>query len=107
MDIVAEGDHLPLFTIPQLEPSDDERKIAALLLEEIEDGACLQLGIGGLPNMVGELVAQSDLKDLGVHSEMLADAHMKMFLSGGLQVSASAGSRQDGLCFCHGFQRII
>lgn len=82
VDVIAEGDHLPLFTIPQLEPSDAERKIAALLLEEIEDGACLQLGIGGLPNMVGELIAQSDLKDLGVHSEMLADAHMKMFLSG-------------------------
>ena len=30
----------------------------------------LQLGIGGMPNAVGSLIAESDLKDLGVHTEM-------------------------------------
>lgn len=82
VDMVVEGDNLPMFSIPQLEPSDAERKIAEILVNEIEDGACLQLGIGALPNMVGELIANSDLKNLGVHTEMLADAHMKMYLAG-------------------------
>lgn len=84
VDIVVEGDNLPLFSIPQLEADDTDRKIASLVMNEIEDGACLQLGIGALPNLIGEMIADSDLKDLGTHSEMLADAHMKMYRAGRL-----------------------
>lgn len=82
VDLVVEGDHQPLFSLPCLQASQVDRKISALLMNEIEDGACLQLGIGAMPNTVGELIADSDLKDLGVHTEMLADAHMKMYESG-------------------------
>ncbi|MEA1960433.1 MAG: acetyl-CoA hydrolase/transferase C-terminal domain-containing protein [Bacillota bacterium] len=82
VDIVVEGDQQDLFTIPQLHPNDIDKRIAALLMGEMEDGACLQLGIGALPNMVGELITDSDLKDLGVHTEMLADAHVKMYEAG-------------------------
>ncbi len=41
-------------------------------MKEIKDGCCLQLGIGGLPNVVGSMIAESDLKDLGIHTEMLS-----------------------------------
>ena len=44
--------------------------VVKLIVEEIPDGACLQLGIGGMPNAVGSMIAESDLKDLGVHTEM-------------------------------------
>lgn len=64
--------------------SDVEMKIAEFVVSEIEDGACLQLGIGGMPNAVGRLIAQSDLKDLGVHTEMLVDAMLEMYLAGKL-----------------------
>ena len=53
-------------------------------MEEIPNGACLQLGIGGMPNAVGSLIAQSDLKDLGVHTEMYVDGFVDMAMAGKL-----------------------
>lgn len=51
-----------------------DQAVAKLIVDQIPDGACLQLGIGGMPNAVGSLIAESDLKDLGVHTEMYVDA---------------------------------
>jgi len=59
-----------------------DMKIAEYVVSELEDGACLQLGIGGMPNAVGKLIAQSDLKDLGIHTEMLCDAMLEMHRAG-------------------------
>ncbi|MGI6453695.1 MAG: acetyl-CoA hydrolase/transferase family protein [Syntrophomonadaceae bacterium] len=68
--------------IPASPISDVEMKIAEHVVEEIEDGACLQLGIGGMPNAVGRLIAESDIKDLGIHTELLVDAMLDMYLAG-------------------------
>ena len=56
--------------------------MAKLIVNEIPDGACLQLGIGGMPNAVGSLIAKSDLKDLGVHTEMYVDAFVDIAMAG-------------------------
>lgn len=73
----------PLPTIPSDVPaSEADKKIAALLIEEIEDGACLQFGIGGMPGTIGKLIAGSDLKDLGIHSEMMADCFIDLYEKG-------------------------
>lgn len=82
IDYIVEGRNLPLVELPPIAPSPTDEKIAALLLGEIEDGSCLQLGIGGLPNAVGALIAESDLKDLGVHSEMMMDAFVDLYEKG-------------------------
>ena len=37
-------------------------KVANLIVPQIPNGACLQLGIGGMPNAIGGLIAQSDLE---------------------------------------------
>ena len=37
------------------------------------DGITLQIGIGGMPNALGGLIAESDLKDLGMHTELMSD----------------------------------
>jgi acyl-CoA hydrolase len=50
----------------------------------MKDGSCVQLGIGGMPNAVGMMIAESDLKDLGCHTEMLVDAYVHMFNAGKL-----------------------
>jgi len=68
--------------LPEIEASEAEIAIAKLVTAQIEDGACLQLGIGGMPNTIGKLIADSDLKDLGVHTEMLNDAMVDMFEAG-------------------------
>lgn len=70
--------------IPELPISETDQKIASLIMNELEDGACIQLGIGGMPNALGKLIAQSDLKDLGAHTEMLCDAYLDMWEAGKL-----------------------
>ncbi len=59
-----------------------ERKIAQIIAAEIEDGACLQIGIGAMPNAVCELLVDSPIKDLGVHTEMFVDSLMKLYQAG-------------------------
>ena len=82
VDYIVEGDHQPLLTLPEVTASEEDQKIASLIVEEIEDGSCLQLGIGGIPNAVGKIIADSDVKDLGCHSEMLADAYVDLYEKG-------------------------
>ena len=85
VDYVVEGDNP---AVAQLggggEPTDVDRAVAKLIVEKIPNGACLQLGIGGMPNTVGSMIAQSDLKDLGVHTEMYVDGFVDMALAGKL-----------------------
>jgi butyryl-CoA:acetate CoA-transferase len=80
---IVEGDNPP---IGQLggggEPTEVDKTVAKLIVGEIPDGACLQLGIGGMPNAVGSLIAESDLKDLSVHTEMYVDAFVDIAKAG-------------------------
>ncbi len=62
--------------------TDVDKKVAQLIVDQIPNGACLQLGIGGMPNAVGSLIAESDLKDLGVHTEMYVDAFVDIAKAG-------------------------
>ena len=64
------------------EPTDVDRAVANLVVPEIPNGACLQLGIGGMPNTIGAMIAQSDLKDLSVHTEMYVDGFVDMAAAG-------------------------
>ncbi len=83
VDYVVEGENPP---VAQLggggEPTDVDRAVAKLIVEQIPNGACLQLGIGGMPNTVGSMIAQSDLKDLGVHTEMYVDGFVDLAMAG-------------------------
>lgn len=67
---------------PSGEADDVDKAVARLIVEQIPDGACLQLGIGGMPNTVGAMLCQSDLKDLGVHTEMYVDAYVDLAMAG-------------------------
>ena len=62
--------------------SEVDLAVANLVVPEICDGACLQLGIGSMPNAIGKMIAESDLKDLGVHTEMYVDAFVDMSMAG-------------------------
>lgn len=42
--------------------------VARQVVEELAGGACLQPGIGAMPAAVGGMIAESDLKDLSVHT---------------------------------------
>lgn len=80
---VVEGDNSPLFELPPpAEPTEEEKIIAGLIIEEIHDGACLQLGIGSLPNLIGIRLSKSGIRDIGIHSEMFCEAFIDMFEAG-------------------------
>jgi len=82
VDCVIEGANPSLVEVPPMAPKEADRRIAELILKEIEDGACIQLGIGGLPNLIGQMIAESDLKDLGIHTEMMCDSVVDLYNAG-------------------------
>ena len=80
---IIEGDNPAIGELPAGGPATDiDKAVAKLIVERIPNGACLQLGIGGMPNAVGALIAESDLKDLGVHTEMYVDGFVDMAMAG-------------------------
>ena len=84
VDMIVEGDNPAMEQMGggNAEPSEVDLAIANLVVPEIPNGACLQLGIGSVPSTIGKMIAESDLKDLGVHTEMYVDAFVDMALAG-------------------------
>lgn len=81
VDMIVENDS----PMPQMGAgpiSDVDVAVAKLIVPEIPNGATIQLGIGGMPNAVGAMIVESDLKDLGVQSEMYVDSFVDMSLAG-------------------------
>lgn len=73
-------DDRPLDTAGFVEPSPVEMEIGRHCAELVEDGACLQMGIGSLPNA---LSSQLDgHKNLGLHTEMFADGLLRLIKKG-------------------------
>ena len=69
------------------DPSPTDQAIAALVAERIADGSCIQVGIGSVPDaLLGSLHGH---RDLGIHTEVMADGLMKLVESG-----AATGTRK-------------
>jgi 4-hydroxybutyrate CoA-transferase len=64
-----------LMELPEATASDVEKKIADFIAPLIEDGATMQMGIGGIPDAV--LARLEGKQNLGVHTEMVSDGVMK------------------------------
>ena len=73
-------DNSPLYAHEMAALSDIEITIGKNVAELIEDGACLQMGIGGIPNAV--LAQLGNHKDLGIHTEMFADGILPLVEKG-------------------------
>ena len=91
--IVEAPDGQVLYDAPEPQPSDADVEIARHVMEYIYDGCCIQLGIGAMPNVVGKLIAESDLKNLGGHTEMFVDAFVDMIESGRMNGSKKSIDR--------------
>jgi 4-hydroxybutyrate CoA-transferase len=70
IDHIIECDSKPIVLNPP-KISETDEKIGGYAAELIEDGACLQLGIGAVPDSI--LGFLKDKKDLGIHTEMFSD----------------------------------
>jgi acyl-CoA hydrolase len=82
VDYVIEGSDAPLPELANPPPTEVDLKVAALIAAEIEDGACLQIGIGGMPNAVCTALRDSGVRDLGIHTEMFVDGMINLIESG-------------------------
>lgn len=82
VDYVIDGDDTPTPELPNPAPCDADRAVAKLIAAEVEDGACLQVGIGGMPNAVCSLLLHSSVRNLGVYTEMLTDGLIDLYKAG-------------------------
>ncbi len=82
VDYVITGDNQPAPELPNAPPSTVDRAVAGHIMTEIDDGACLQIGIGGMPNAVCTLLLESNVRDLGIHTEMMTDGIVALYKAG-------------------------
>lgn len=69
-----------LVEVPPPPLTDIDRSIADLVAERIPDGACLQIGIGAIPDAI--LSALGEHRDLGVHTELVSDGLIELIEAG-------------------------
>lgn len=79
IDYVVETDY-EVPELPDIEPNEKDLMIGRFIAERINDGDCIQLGIGGIPNAVA--ASLGDKKDLGIHTEMFTTGMVKLIKSG-------------------------
>jgi len=75
VDYLIEADY-EVPTIPDSIPNEKDKIIGKYIADMINDGDCLQLGIGGIPNAV--TAALKDKKDLGIHTEMMTSGMIEL-----------------------------
>ena len=100
VDYIVEGYHDPFSYGKKIEPTEVDKKIAEQIIPHLVDGATLQLGIGSMPNALGELIAKSDLKDLGMHTELCSDAFLSLYKAGKLTNRRKNIDRGKGVFGC-------
>lgn len=76
--IVESSEDLP--ELVRKEATELEKKVASHIAELVEDGATLQLGIGGIPDAV--LRELGNKRNLGIHTEMISDGVMELIEAG-------------------------
>lgn len=81
VDWIVEHDQ-PLIEATPSPPTEQDLMIARQIVERINDGDTLQIGVGGVPNAV--LANLMDHRDLGLHSELFSPAMMPLIQSGAM-----------------------
>lgn len=74
-----------LYPLKSSTPGEVEEKIAGYICERVEDGSCIQLGIGNLGTAVGTFLR--DKKHLGIHTEMFVEAMVDLIECGAVDNS--------------------
>jgi acyl-CoA hydrolase len=82
VDYIIPGHDQPMAELPKAPATEVDKSVARLIAAEVEDGSCLQIGIGGMPNAVCSLLAESPVKDLGIHTEMMTDGIVDLYRAG-------------------------
>ena len=105
VDMIVEGRNDPMGQMVSAPPTEIDKAVAKQVVERIPNGACLQLGIGGMPNAVGMLLCESDLKD--IHTEMYVEAFVDLSLCGKISgANKSIDHGRQTYSFAAGSQRV-
>lgn len=104
VDAIVEYNHdLPV--LPPVQLDEVSKTIGGLIAERIPDGACLQLGIGAIPDSTG--MALKAKHDLGIHTEMFTDSMVELIECGAVNNSKKQIHRGKTVTtFAFGSQRI-
>ena len=104
VDAIVEYNHdLPV--LPPVQLDEVSKTIGGLIAERIPDGACLQLGIGAIPDATG--MALKGKHDLGIHTEMFTDSMVELIECGAVNNSKKQIHRGKTVTtFAFGSQRI-
>ncbi len=106
-DYIVENKEYEIAELPTAEVTETDEEIAGHVAGLIEDGATIQLGIGGIPNAVGRLLIRHGLKDLGIHTEMFTESMVDLIEAGvvtGRKKSLHLGKAVH--CFAAGTRRL-
>ncbi len=96
----------PIFTTPRSAPSPAEQTIARYVADLIHDGDTIQLGVGALPDMVGEYLKEKN--DLGIHSEIFSSTMADLIESGNANGSRKTLNPGEHIAvFCAGDQHLF
>lgn len=106
IDYIVEGSNTPLAELPAKAPSETDKKIAAHVVDKIKSHSTLQLGIGSLPLCIGQLIAESDLRNINAHTEMFTDAYVDLFEAGKLTGNKPIDKGKAVYTFAGGSKRL-
>ncbi len=106
VDYVVEGGR-DVCMVPSPAASEIDKKIAGHIFPFLYDGLTVQIGIGGMPNALGGLIAESDLKDLGMHTELMSDGYLKLYQAGKITNKKKPVNRGKGVfSICNGSREL-
>jgi len=94
VDMLYESDAMPLL-YPPTTASEEEKRICSYISPLIHDGDCIQLGWGGLPNLVADSLM--DKNDLGIHSEVFTTNMAKLVKAGNINGSQKQIDRGESI----------
>ena len=101
--LVEHNAPLPVMAPTKIDPVSET--IGNLIAEQIPDGACIQLGIGAIPDATG--MALKSKHDLGIHTELFTDSMVELIECGAVNNSRKQIHRgQTVTTFAYGSQRI-
>ena len=79
VDYMIKVDYMPP-VVPDMPFSEKDAQIGKYIAEMVPDGACIQLGIGGIPNAVAEFLKEKN--DLGIHTELITSGMAELVKMG-------------------------
>jgi acyl-CoA hydrolase len=82
VDHIVENHKRRIVELPVPRITETDEKIARHVINQIENGSTIQLGIGATPNAICRDLIKSGKKDLGIHTEMFTEGMIDLIEAG-------------------------